>query len=125
MSWTAIKAHHAIADGFARVAARGRLAHAYLFVGLNGIGKRLFARQLAKTLLCENRPADRFDSCDRCAACKLVDAGTHPDLFEVGRPEEKHEFPIDTMRDLLASLALKPARGGRKIAIVDDADDLN
>jgi DNA polymerase-3 subunit delta' len=55
----------------------------------------------------------------------LVDAGTHPDLFQVARPEEKHEFPIDTMLELCRDLALKPARGDRKIAILDDADDLN
>jgi DNA polymerase-3 subunit delta' len=54
-----------------------------------------------------------------------VDAGTHPDLFQVSRPEDKHEFPIATIQQLLSDLALKPARGGRKIAIVDDADDLN
>jgi DNA polymerase-3 subunit delta' len=125
MSWRAIKGHDAIAAGFARAVARGRLAHAFLFVGLPGIGKRQFARQLAKTMLCEAPPSECWDSCDQCAACKLVDAGTHPDVFQVSRPEDKHELPIATIQQLQTDLALKPARGSRKIAIVDDADDLN
>jgi DNA polymerase-3 subunit delta' len=125
MSWSEIRGHEAIVAGFARAAERNRLAHAYLFVGPAGIGKRLFARQFAKTLLCENPPKDKWDSCDECSACKFVQAGTHPDLFQVARPEEKHEFPIDTMLELCRDLALKPARADRKIAILDDADDLN
>src|SRR5262249_2000128 len=39
--------------------------------------------------------------------------------------EDRVEFPIDTIRQLIADLGLKPARGGYKIAIVDDADDFN
>jgi hypothetical protein len=84
-----------------------------------------FARELAKTILCEAR-GDRFDACDECASCKLVDAGTHPDLFMVRRPDDSLEFPIDVIREeLLPNLAMKAARGARKIAILDDADDLN
>ena len=51
---------------FGRAVGRGRLAHAYLFVGPTGVGKRLFARQLAKTVLCESPPAGRWDACDAC-----------------------------------------------------------
>jgi DNA polymerase-3 subunit delta' len=125
LSWQRVKGHDDLIAAFARAVARGRLAHAYLFTGPPGVGKRLFARELAKTLLCESPPAGRFDACDQCPSCRLVDAGTHPDLFLVARPEDKQEMPIDVMRQLGGDLAMKPARGGRKIAIVDDADDLN
>jgi DNA polymerase-3 subunit delta' len=125
MSWRQVRGHDDLIAAFGRAVARGRLAHAYLFVGPPGVGKRLFARQLGKTLLCESPPAGRWDSCDACAACALVVAGTHPDLFAVARPDEKLEMPIEVIRELCNGLSLKPARGGRKIAIVDDADDLN
>jgi DNA polymerase-3 subunit delta' len=125
MSWRQVRGHDDLIAAFGRAVARGRLAHAYLFVGPPGVGKRLFARQLAKTLLCESPPAGRWDSCDACVACGLVDAGTHPDLFAVSRPEDKLEMPIEVIRELSDGLALKPAHGGRKIAVVDDADDLN
>ena len=52
-------------------------------------------------------------------------AGTHPDLLRVARPEDKHELPIKVIRDLCLDLGLKPMHGGRRVAIVDDADDLN
>ena len=52
-------------------------------------------------------------------------AGTHPDLLRVGRPDERHELPIRVIRDLCLDLGLKPMSGRRKVAIVDDADDLN
>jgi len=125
LSWQRVKGHDDLVAAFARAAARGRLAHAYLFTGPSGVGKRLFAGKLAKALLCESPPTGRFDACDRCAACALVDAGTHPDLFFAGRPEDKQELPIDVILKVCADLALKSARGGRKIAILDDADDLN
>jgi DNA polymerase-3 subunit delta' len=125
VSWRHVRGHDELIAAFGRAVARGRLAHAYLFVGPAGVGKRLFARQLAKTLLCESPPAGRWDSCDACPACALVDAGTHPDLFAVARPADKLEMPIEVIRELCDGLAFKPARGGRKIAIVDDADDLN
>jgi DNA polymerase-3 subunit delta' len=125
MSWPRVRGHDEVVAAFRRAVARDRLAHAYLFTGPPGVGKRLFARELAKALLCESPPQGRFEACDVCASCKLVDAGTHPDCFTVARPEEKHELPIEVVRQLCANLAMKPARGGRKIAVLDDADDLN
>jgi len=124
MSWSQILGHRERIDAFRRIVASERLAHAYLFVGPAGIGKRRVALELAKALLCESRKGD-LDACDHCASCLLVDAGTHPDLFTVGRPEDKNEVPIEVMKELCKSFSLKSARGHGKIGILDDADDLN
>jgi DNA polymerase-3 subunit delta' len=110
---------------FERAVRRGRLAHAYLFTGPPGVGKRLFAAELAKTLLCEAPPAGRFDSCDHCPACVQIDAGTHPDYFQAGLPPDKHEWPIELMRELLHAFSLTSARGRGKVAVLDDADEFN
>jgi DNA polymerase-3 subunit delta' len=96
-----------------------------LFAGPEGIGKQTFARRLAQALLCETRPEAEMDPCESCPACLQVMANTHPDLILAGRPEDKHELPISVIRDLCDQFALKPARGTRKVAILDDADDLN
>jgi DNA polymerase-3 subunit delta' len=101
------------------------LAHAYLFTGPPGVGKRLFAHELAKALLCEDPPGAQLEACDRCPACHQVEAGTHPDFFAAGRPEENLEIPIELVRELCRSFSLKAARGRGKVALLDDADDLN
>jgi len=125
VSWKLVRGHDAAVRSFDRVVRQGRLAHAYLFAGPPGIGKRLFAQELAKALLCEAAPSSTLEACDRCAACVQVAAGTHPDLLTASRPAESLELPIDTLRELCRALGLKPARGRRKVAILDDADDLN
>src|SRR5207248_2092828 len=64
-------------------------------------------------------------ACDACDACRDVESGTHPDYFRAGRPDDALELPIEVVRELCRGLGLKPARGSRKIAVLDDADDLN
>jgi DNA polymerase III subunit delta' len=124
MAWSHIQGRDRLIDGFAHVIARQRLAHAYLFVGPEGVGKQLFARELAKALLCES-PGPGLAACDRCEACLLASAGTHPDLFIVRRPEDENELRLPLVLELCRGFSLKSARGRGKVAILDDADDLN
>jgi DNA polymerase-3 subunit delta' len=133
MSWHGIHAHDQIAEQFRRALARGKLASSFLFVGPPGVGKRTFAMKLAQALLCETRPEGLLDPCATCQACQQVLAGTHPDLHLVAKPKDKSTIPIKLligedetrMREgLCHDMALKPFRGGRRIAIIDDADYL-
>ncbi|MFO0826006.1 MAG: hypothetical protein U0792_23285 [Gemmataceae bacterium] len=94
----------------------------YLLVGPDGVGKRLFAHELAKALLCERPPAP-LTACDSCPACAQVEAETHPDFH--GTPKGKQELPVDEMRAFCTQLAKKPSRGSRIVGIVEDADDFN
>jgi DNA polymerase-3 subunit delta' len=124
MSWQHIRGHDRWIQAFDDIVRRHRLAHAYLFVGPTGVGKRLFAGTLAKALLCD-QPGSPLAPCEACVSCLLVQAGTHPDLFLVERAEDANEVKIDQMRELSVNFALKPARGHGKVAIIDDADLLN
>ncbi len=125
MPWHSLRGHDRVVTTLRRALASGRLPHAFLFVGPEGIGKRAFALRLAQALLCERTPEAELDPCGRCPACLQVMAGTHPDLLQVATPEDKHELPIRVIRDLCIDLGLKPMSGRRKVAIIDDADDLN
>jgi DNA polymerase-3 subunit delta' len=129
MSWQRVRGHDAHVEAFRRAVRRGRLAHAYLFTGPGGVGKHLFAVELAKSLLCEAAPSDLAQSplsaCDRCPACKQVEVGTHPDFFRAVREEEKNEFLAEQMRELCRAFSLKSVRGRGKVVLLDDADDLN
>ena len=125
MPWESLAGHERIVEQLRRSFSSGRFPHALLFVGPAGIGKRTLARLLAQALLCEDRPETQLEACGRCVACQMVEAGSHPDLVEVSRPEDKQELPIRVVRDLCVGFGLKPSRGSRKVAIVDDADDIN
>ena len=133
MPWTDILNHDAPFERFRRTLESNRLASTYLFVGPDGIGKRAFALRLAQALLCENVSAPLMP-CNTCSACQQVVAKTHPDLILISKPADKAFIPLETFigdaehrrqRGLCHDIGLKPFRGGRKIAIIDDADFLN
>jgi DNA polymerase-3 subunit delta' len=134
MSWQYIQGHDAIIERFRRAAKRNRLAGTYLFVGQPGIGKFTFANHLAQALLCERSDHNTLEPCNQCAACRQVAAGSHPDLDIVSKPVDKNFIPIELFigdrehrnrEGLCFRLEMKPMQGGRKIAIIDDADYLN
>jgi len=125
VSWHSVRGHDRIVSVLRANLQSGRFPHAFLFVGPEGVGKRTFARTLAMALLCERNSEVLLDPCETCPGCVQARGGTHPDLIEVARPDDRQELPIRVIRDLCAEFGLKPARGARKIAIVDDVDDMN
>jgi DNA polymerase III subunit delta' len=132
--WQGILGHDAVVARFRATLRRRRLASTYLFVGPSGIGKRRFALALAKALLCNRIGDDPLEPCGECDSCRLFAAGNHPDLDVVGLPADKSALPVELFigdkdhrnRDgLCHRFSLKPYLGGRKIAIIDDADRFN
>ena len=105
--------------------AGGRLGHAYLLVGEEGIGKRRFALHLAQSLFCTRTPPASLEPCGGCDDCRQVLAGTHPDLFQFAKPADRNLFPVEEIRAINEKAALKPARGRHKLLVVDDADLFN
>jgi len=134
MAWHGILGHDDVVERFRRALERGRLASSFLFVGEEGIGKRLFAFKLAQALLCPVRPEAAMDPCENCPPCIQVQALTHPDLEYVRKPDDKSLLPLELLigdqehrgrEGLCHRMAMKPFMGGRKVAIIDDADYLN
>ena len=100
----------------------GRLHHAYLFVGPEGVGKRTVAIALAKALHCEEAAKD---FCGGCAACARIQNGNHPDVRVVEILAGKKEISIQQVREVERDLNFRSFSGKRKIAIIDPATSMN
>jgi DNA polymerase III subunit delta' len=108
---------------------RGRLGHAYLFVGDQLESLEAVARTLAKTLNCESpgtgkAKASPPDCCDRCPSCRKIDQGLHPDMTWL-RPESKSRIiRVEQVRDLIRTVNLKPVQARFKVGLIAAADRL-
>jgi DNA polymerase-3 subunit delta' len=106
-------------DTLRRAVAVGKVPHAYLFFGPEGVGKRLAARTLAMALCCDRGGPD---PCGGCAHCRKIAADTHPDVRWLGVPADKRRIPIEAVRDADRWLAVRPHEAGSKILVVDPAE---
>lgn len=120
MTWDEIVGHETIKSHLQRSLAARRIAHAYAFVGPQGVGKFSTALALARALLCPQ--ARGGVPCGRCRTCGQVGRLRHPDLHLV-RPDDG-VIGIDRVRELQRELALKPFEAERKVAVIDGADAL-
>ena len=100
-----------------------RVAHAYAFVGPAGSGRMTTARAFAQALLCEVGRA-----CGGCRACTLAAGTQHPDLHVIAptppesNPRGARAIRIGAIRELERQAALRPALGGRRVFVVDEAE---
>ena len=102
--------------------ANGRLHHAYLFLGPEGVGKHLAAVGLAKALHCDEL---KNDFCGGCVNCRRIADGNHPDVRVIEALSGKKEISIQQIRELERELNYRSFTGMRKIAIIDPATLLN
>jgi len=100
----------------------GRLAHAYLFLGPGGVGKRLTALTLAKAMNCQS-PPEAGESCEQCPSCGKVNSSNHVDVI-LTEPDGE-VIKIDQVREMQKRLQYRPLEGGRRACIIDSADSLN
>lgn len=95
-------------------ATTGAVAHAYLFVGPTGSGKKTAAKALACAVLCAD------GGCGSCRVCRRIQSGTHPDVHVV-RPEGVAGHLIEQVRDTIRDVHLKPIEGTHKIYLIENA----
>ena len=120
----------------------GRVPHAYIFAGLEGVGKFKTASEWGRLLLCKNPivgadVVDSVDSCGTCDSCRAVEGNSHPDfnvvykeLVEfVREPKGRKtpvDMPIDVIREfLLEKVSTRPTLSERKVFIVSEAEKLS
>jgi DNA polymerase-3 subunit delta' len=110
-----------------RILASGRLPHALLIQAAPGLGAEVLAHWVSSLLLCGSAVdvSGANAPCGACKACRLIAAGTHPDLTWVTRAEDAKQLQVDQIRAVSETLALKSYAGGYKVAVVAEADLMN
>ncbi|GMR05871.1 MAG: DNA polymerase III subunit delta' [Gammaproteobacteria bacterium] len=127
-----------------------RRAHAYMLAGHSGLGKTVFAQQLAKSLLCQE---EDIHACGQCQSCRLFESGSHPDLhvlqsekrmveiedlFAIYAPRyledenkrKKRKKPsaiiaIDQVRGVIPDINTRPHLSTCRLILINTAEDLN
>jgi DNA polymerase-3 subunit delta' len=143
-AFASVLGHEYAREGLWRSMTEGRLHHAILIHGLQGVGKRTLAETVARTLVCES---PRQGPCGTCSHCRRTGENLHPDLVIIGRDEilgideelSAHQdervkdrkervgkiIDVDYMRALGAWLSRKAWEATRRVAVVVDAERMN
>lgn len=103
-----------------------RLAHAYLFVGPEGVGRESVARALAAALNCA-RPQAEWDACGDCPSCKRMAAGTHADYLVLAPTGEgrQPQIKIEQIREFRRLTGYAPMEGGWRVALIKPAENMH
>ncbi|MFH1369412.1 MAG: DNA polymerase III subunit delta' [Elusimicrobiota bacterium] len=118
----------------------GRVPHAYLFLGQEGVGRKKFALELAKILNCaanvsaQDGIQNTGGACGHCPSCSKIDRGLHPDVqlvnfewqanLENKDVEKQKSIKINTIREVQKGVSLKPSEGKWKVYIIEPAEKI-
>ncbi|MFC1512605.1 ATP-binding protein [bacterium] len=126
MSFSTIIGQNRAISIFDKAVASKRLAHAYIFTGPQGIGKKITAIEFAKRLNCMHiyaREHDRVhEPCDKCVTCRQISASNYHGvtLHEV----ETKSISINDIKNIQKKLKYKHREQGTMCIIIDDAEKM-
>ena len=95
-----------------------QISHSYLFIGIEGIGKKLIATEFAKAILCLNDKK----YCNNCKSCIEFDSDNNPDFLYI--EPDGNSIKIDQIREMQKKLQEKPIISKNKVYIINNADKM-
>lgn len=98
---------------------QNNILHSYLFLGTDGIGKLIIAKEFAKKILCLNNQKE--ETCT-CKSCTCFDGKNHPDFYIIN--EEGNSIKVDTIREVTEKVIEKPIVSNKKVYIINDCDKM-
>ena len=93
------------------------ISHSYMFIGIEGIGKKMIAKEFAKKILCLNKTLD--NGCN-CKCCIEFDSNNNPDFLVI--EPDGNSIKIEEIRNLQKMIQEKPIISNKKVYIIDNAD---
>lgn len=93
--------------------------HSYLFFGTEGIGKKVFAKEFSKMILCNSKDEK---PCNKCKSCIEFDSNNNPDFFVI--EPDGSSIKIEQIRQMQKSILEKPIESNKKVYIINDAETM-
>ena len=95
------------------------ISHSYMFIGQNGIGKFMIAKEFAKAILCQGEQKP----CNTCESCIKFNGENNPDIQIIEEIEEK-SIETETIKEMVKGVYEKPIEGSRKVYIINDSQKM-
>ena len=119
MSFNELIGNEKIKQNLIKILNTNSTTHSYMFVGEKGIGKKLFAKEFAKGILCNNQAQK---PCQACKSCIEFANNNNPDYYEINLEDEENSIKIENIRAMQRKVQELPIVSEKKVYIIDDSE---
>ena len=119
MNFNEILGNNKIKQDLQEIIDNNTISHSYMFVGIDGIGKKLIAKEFARKILCLNK---QNQNCAICDSCIKFNSGNNPDFLEIF--PDGNSIKIAQMREMQEKVYQKPIVSDKKVFIIDQAEKM-
>ena len=119
MKFNELIGNEKIKQNLQKILNNNTIAHSYMFIGTKGIGKKQFAKEFAKGILCIN---EDNKLCNNCKSCIEFVNNNNPDYYEVNLQEDENSIKIEAIRQMQKRVQELPIVSKRKVYIIDDSE---